>query len=162
MHSKRCSLALGGKKSLAAWPKYGPLTDSVSLYELLREAAALCLLHHQIGQSVLPGQEDKSSLQSSLLTHSGLLRVEFLRNRTVKRRNNSSAQPVFTTIHFNVLLGFLQIWPFCTKSATTMSAIPGILLQMIVLLLLLLTVLHYTCVCVCVCVCVFAWLQAKE
>lgn len=67
---------------------------------------------------------------------------------------------MFTTIHFNILFGFLQIWPFCVKSTATISAIPGILLQTIVLLLLLSSVCYI--IHMCVGVCVHMWLQAKE
>lgn len=65
---------------------------------------------------------------------------------------------MFTTIHFNILFGFLQIWPFLCKTCRNHLSHARNLLQTIVLLLLLSGVCYIIHMCVCgwVCACVAA------
>lgn len=114
-----------------------------------------------------PAREgDKSSLWTTLLTHSGLFLSGIPAKPKAIKKNYSPVQPVFTSLHFNILFASPRFWLFLCKKIchnhlrhlrnfTPNDCFASPPLE---------CVLQYIHVCgrEGVCVSVHAWLQAKK
>lgn len=143
----------GWSVSSLAWLKPGPLTDDI----WNREAAALCLLHCQIEPPSCTGRGINQAAWTATLTRSGLAQHQHSCRTTAWNKTSTCTRTVSVSD-----MAYSPSLAFCVKPTTTISAIPGIYSEMVVLLFLLLTACYSACVLEHVCVCVCAWLQAKE